>query len=98
MSDKTFSNTKASQAEDNVKDIQFYGDGDLFKCLSKAWSKEERWMKSTKAMNVPNGVVIQVTTQQGERIAEALTFVPGCHVEAVELDEYAICSGTLEDA
>lgn len=63
-----------------MKDIEFYGEPDLFKCLSKAWSQEEGWMKSTKAMNVPVGVIIQVTTQQGERIAEALTFVPGCVV------------------
>ncbi len=77
---KTLSNTKASQAKDNVSDIQFYGDGDTFKCISKAWSKNEGWMKSTKAMNVPGGVVIQVSTQQGWYVAEALTFVPGCYV------------------
>lgn len=80
MSDKTLENTKASQAKDNVSDIEFYGDGDLFKCLSKAWSKKEKWMKSTKAMNVPNGVVIQVTTQQGKHVAEAVCFVPGVMV------------------
>jgi len=33
-------------------------------------------MKSTKAMDCGCGVVIQVTTQQGNNIAEALTFVP----------------------
>lgn len=80
MSEKTLSNTKASEAKENVRDIQFYGDGDLFKCLSKAWSEEEKWMKSTKAMNVPTGVVIQVSTQQGDNVAEALTFVPGVEV------------------
>lgn len=95
--EKTLNNTKASQAQDNVKDIQFYGDGDLFKCLSKAWSEKEGWMKSTKAMNVPHGVVIQVTTQQGDNIAEALTYVPGCHVEAVDDDEYAILEGSELD-
>jgi hypothetical protein len=35
-------------------------------------------MKSTKVMNIPGiGVVIQVTTQQGSHVAEALQFVPG---------------------
>jgi len=39
-------------------------------------------MKSTKAMLVPGGTVIQVTTQQRNpdgsyAVAEALTFVPG---------------------
>lgn len=77
---KTLQNTKSSGASQNVPDIGFYGDGDLFKCLSKAWSKSEGWMKSTKAMDVPGGVVIQVTTQQGDQVAEALTFVPGARV------------------
>lgn len=77
---KTLSNTKASQAKDNVRDIEFYGEGDLFKCLSKAWSKAEGWMKSTKAMNVPGGVVVQVSTQQGDHVAEALVFVPDAEV------------------
>lgn len=90
---KTLSNTKASGAKDNVKDIQFYGEGDLFKCLSKAWSVEEGWMKSTKAMNVPNGVVIQVSTQQGSNVAEALTFVPGMRVAATDKGTYVIVPG-----
>ena len=77
---KTLSNTKASQTKDNVLDAQFYGDDDLFKCLSKAWSVTEGWMKSTKAMNVPGGVVIQVSTQQGDHVAEAVAFVPGAEV------------------
>ena len=33
-------------------------------------------MKSTKGMAVPGGVVIQVSTQQGDNVAEALVFVP----------------------
>lgn len=86
---KTLSNTKASQAKDNVHDIELYGVGDLFKCLSKAWSRAEGWMKSTKAMNVPGGVVIQVSTQQGDHVAEALTFVPGVAV-VEDGDAYAL--------
>ena len=43
----------------------FWGNGDTFKLISKASSKEEGWMKSTKAMEIEGvGVVIQVTTQQ----------------------------------
>ena len=77
---KTYGNTSVMEAENNVPDIQFAGDRNLFKLLGKAWSKSERWMKSTKAMDVPGGVVIQVTTQQGDHVAEALTFVPGLKV------------------
>lgn len=77
---KTLGNTAASGAKDNVKDIVFWGNGDTFKLISKASSEEEGWMKSTKAMEAGNHVVVQVTTQQRNFdgnyvIAEALTTV-----------------------
>jgi len=76
--EKTLSNTDINKAKEQVSDIEVFGDGDLFKLISKASSKAEGWMKSTKAMWIPNlGVLIQVTTQQGEHVAEALEFVPG---------------------
>lgn len=76
--EKSLSNTSSNGAKKNVKDIQFWGNEDVFKLISKASSKEEGWMKSTKAMEIIGvGCVIQVTTQQGSNIAEALTFVPG---------------------
>jgi len=75
---KTLHNSDISGARQNVKDINVFGNGDLFQLISKASSKAEGWMKSTKAMSIPGaGCVIQVTTQQGDNIAEALTFVPG---------------------
>jgi hypothetical protein len=78
---KTFENTDSNRAKKNVSDIQFWGDGDTFKLISKAWSKSEGWMKSTKAMEIPCiGCVVQVTTQQGESVAEALTFVPNTKI------------------
>lgn len=80
--EKTLTNTTASQAKDNVKDIQFWGNGDTFKLISKASSVSEGWMKSTKAMQIDGvGCVVQVTTQQGDNVAEALTFVPGVKIE-----------------
>lgn len=79
---KTLHNSDASGATKNVKDIEFYGDGDTFKLISKASSKAEGWMKSTKAMEIPKvGCVIQVTTQQGDHVAEALTFVPNVKIQ-----------------
>lgn len=79
---KTLGNTTASQAKDNVKDIVFWGDGNAFKLISKASSQNEGWMKSTKAMQIDGiGCVVQVTTQQGSNVAEALTFVPGVKIE-----------------
>ncbi len=80
---KTLRNSDISGARENVPDIQVFGDGDLFQLLCKAWSESEGWMKSTKAMEIWGvGCVVQVTTQQGPHIAEALTFVPGVKVAA----------------
>jgi len=78
---KTFSNTDINKAHDQVKDIKTFGNGDMFKLLSKAWSEDEGWMKSSKAMEIPFvGCVVQVTTQQGDNVAEAVTFVPGTRI------------------
>jgi len=79
---KTLNNSTAIGEMDQGKDIEFWGegwgDGDTFKLIAKASSRSEGWMKSTKAMEIPGvGCVIQVTTQQGDNVAEALTFVPG---------------------
>jgi len=49
-------------------------------------------MKSTKAMEVPGGCVVQVTTQQGDDVAEALTFVPGVNI-IVSYDETGFVFG-----
>ena len=81
MVEKTLDNSTVSQATDNVTDLKVVGNGDMFRLLCKASSKAEGWMKSTKAMQVPGGCVVQVTTQQRNPdksyvIAEAITFVP----------------------
>ena len=83
MVEKTLKNSDVSGAHKNVKDIQVVGDGDMFKLLSKAYSENEGWMKSTKAMEIKDsGCIVQVTTQQKNpdgsyAVAEALSFVPG---------------------
>lgn len=79
---KTLHNTDTSKAQVNVKDIIFWGDGSMFKLLSKASSKNEGWMKSTKAMEIPHvGCIVQVTTQQGDNVSEALTYVPDVSIK-----------------
>jgi hypothetical protein len=82
MAEKTLHNSDASGARKNVRDLVIVGDGDAFQLLFKASSQAEGWMKSTKAMQVPGGCVVQVTTQQRNpdgtyAVAEAITFVPG---------------------
>lgn len=81
---KSLHNTDQNTTQSNVKDVVFFGE-DLFVLLSKASSENEGWMKSTKAMEVSGGCVVQVTTQQrnengGYALAEAVTFVPGVEI------------------
>ena len=78
MSDeKSLDVTSVADAKNKVSDIQVVGNGNSFQLLCKASSKSQGWMKSAKAMQTPTGCVVQVTTQQGDNVAEALTFVPG---------------------
>jgi hypothetical protein len=79
---KTLNNTNMDELKANVSDVAIHGDPGAWLCLCKASSKEQGWMKSTKVMPLPNGVLVQVSTQQGDNIAEALAFVP--HVKVVQ--------------
>lgn len=84
--DRTLDNIDIEDVKKKVSDVKIFGDGNLFKLLAKASSKEQKWMKSTKAMTIPGlGSVVQVTTQQGDNVAEALVFVPRAKVHE-ELD------------
>tara|TARA_R110000796_G_scaffold148150_1_gene265006 strand:- start:361 stop:666 length:306 start_codon:yes stop_codon:yes gene_type:complete len=85
MTGKTLHNSTVSGARVNVKDIKVVGNGDTFRLLCKASSEAEGWMKSTKAMEVVGGCVVQVTTQQRNAdltysLAEAVTYVPGVKI------------------
>ena len=86
MIEKTFGNTTFSGAEKNVPDIKKFGDADSFKLICKAWSQEEGWMKSTKALEVSGaGCYLQVTTQQKNAdgsysVAEAVAWAPGIKI------------------
>jgi len=84
---KSLGNTDVSKAHDNVGDLVVFGNGDIWQLLCKASSKKEGWMKSTKAMPVHHGCVVQVTTQQRNEdgsyaVAEAVAYVPGVTVKS----------------
>ncbi|MAW08006.1 MAG: hypothetical protein CME61_06960 [Halobacteriovoraceae bacterium] len=84
---KTLHNSDISGAKKNVRDIEVFGNGDTFKLICKASSKTEGWMKSTKAMEIEGvGCVVQVTTQQGGNVAEAVTFVPDTMIVDIDGD------------
>lgn len=92
MKEKSLHNTTANGAKKNVKDIQFWGDGDMFKLLCKASSEKEGWMKSTKAMEIEGvGCVVQVTTQQRVRtgILDTLQY-PEVTTSSPEVFSYVI--------
>lgn len=82
---KTLHNSDITGTRVNVPDVKVVGNGDMFQLLCKASSEKEGWMKSTKAMEVSGGCVVQVTTQQinpdgSYSLAEALTFVPNVKI------------------
>lgn len=60
-------------------EVRFWGDPDQMQLLFKAQGRG--WKKSTKAMQLPNGCLVQVTTERQSAdgdwaSAEALQFVP----------------------
>jgi hypothetical protein len=68
--------------------VEVYGNPDQLKLLFKVQASD--WKKSTKAIQTPNGCLVQVTTERRGAdgswvVAEALEFVPG--VIIVEEDE-----------
>lgn len=81
VSKKTLDNTSAETLREAVSDVEIVGSGEEWKLICKVSSKKENWMKSTKALQVSNkGCLVQVTTQQGDSVAEAVTFVPGASI------------------
>ncbi len=81
MTDKSLDIVDVNDAQTKVSDIKVVGNGDAFQLLCKASSQSQGWMKSTKAMYIKGiGCVVQSSTQQGDNVAEALTFVPGVKI------------------
>ena len=96
---KTLNNTDVNGAKNQVKDIEVFGNVDLFQLICKASSKAEGWMKSTKAMQIPGlGCVVQVSTQQGDSIAEAVCNVPGALIHENEDGTRCLVKGPCDCA
>jgi len=88
---KTLHNTNPQDAQDNTPDLKISGDPGCWHLLCKASSEKEGWMKSTKVMEItfahdlPEcrtvvGCLVQVTTQQGYHVAEALVYIPNVKI------------------
>lgn len=86
-------------------EVKIIGNPDLWKLICKVYDDDAgaEWMKSTKAMNIEGrGVLVQVSTQLGDQVAEALTFIPDAMVEGpfkdkvTGIESYRIF-GTVKD-
>ena len=77
---KSLNVTNMTEARQRVDDIEVHGNPGKWVCVCKASSKKQDWMKSTKVYELPDGCLVQVTTQQGNLLAEALEFVPGARL------------------
>jgi len=75
-------NENTNDAKENMVDLEVHGNPDLWVLINKAESKSSGMMKSTKAMQTDSGVFLQVTTRQGDMIAESVTFAPGCKIDS----------------
>lgn len=83
MEAKTLNVTDTADAKTKISDIEVTGNPDAWQLICKASSKSQGWMKSTKAMTLENGLLVQVSTQTREGVAEALTFVPCADPDAL---------------
>lgn len=82
-SSKTLSATDAKNLKAKVPDVNHFGDPNAFKLITKSWSKDQGWMRSTKGLEIRGiGVVVNSCTQQRNpdgswALSEALSFIPG---------------------
>ncbi len=78
---KSLDVVNVADAKKKVSDIEVFGNGDTWQLLCKASSKSQGWMKSTKVMEIIGvGCVLQMSTQQGDSVAETSVFLPGVHL------------------
>ena len=88
MSDaKALNNTSIADVQATTSDLVVFGNGDTWKLLCKVSSKEQGFMKSTKALEVEGvGCVLQTTTEFRNRVdavtncTDSVVFVPGVTV------------------
>ena len=84
---KTLDRTEPTQTDK-------FGQSGQWKVIFKSWDNDEGWMKSTKALEIPGyGCLVQVTTQQGGRVAEALEGVPGVKLTPNDDGTYRLIGG-----
>lgn len=72
-------NTAEAVAKDGGKPT-VVGNPDNWQLLAKFVSSDKAIAKSSKAVDLGHGCLVQVTTKEGNAVAEALAYVPGVKV------------------
>ena len=81
MTERVLNTAPNNPAAKAIVDLKTTGMPDLFRLISKASSNEMGFMRSTKAFDTGDGVVLQVSTLNHGVPAESVTYVPGVRVE-----------------
>ena len=101
MSERTLDIKSTEDAKRKVSDTKVVGNPDIWQLIAKASSESEGWMKSTKAMDVGNGCLVQTTTIErnsdgSKAIFETVTFVPNVEIRTDEKgNKYIIAKGVF---
>jgi len=81
MDEGTDESTEGTEGTDaSTAGLEVIGNADAFQLLCQISNEEEGWVRSTKAMELPEGCLVQVSTQQGDHVAEALQYIPGVYI------------------
>ena len=79
LKEKTLDVVDSKDLTEKVNDVEIFGNPDTWELICKASSKNQGRFKLTKAMEIRGlGLLVQVSTQQGDNVAEALQFMPNC--------------------
>lgn len=93
-------NTTNEDTKKNIDDAFIFGD-DCWKLITKFSSESRGTMKSTKAMQCGESVVVQVTTQQRNpdgsyAVAEALTTVANAYIFEEKTNDVVVARQILK--
>jgi hypothetical protein len=85
-----------SRTLDNTEPLQsgVFGKAGQWKVIFKAWNHDEKWFKSTKALEIPGfGCLVQTTNQQNGQISDALESIPGVRLEPTGDGTFRLVAG-----
>ena len=63
------------------RDVEKIGRDGLFQLICRTSSKKEGWSKTTRAMTIRSGCLIQVSTTNNGNMAESLVYIPNVTIQ-----------------